>query len=253
MSVVRRTAFITGLVVSLAALVSLATSPGAVAAAVAGCGAGANGSPGYAYAGHQSAVAGHGIRATITATEQPRVASGHAAGWIGVGGPSQARSGETMWLQAGIATIPGLGSFVYAEITRAGADPVFVPLVENAQVGQSYSLAVLEMASRPNSWRVWLNGTPVTEAIELPGSSGYWKPIATAESYNDTGTCNRFGYRFEQVAVAKAAGGAWKTFTPGGQFLDRGFAVKQLRPATADKRTLSADRILPYAFLAGSS
>ena len=36
-----------------------------------GCGAGANGSEGYAYAGHQAMRVAHGIRATITPTASP--------------------------------------------------------------------------------------------------------------------------------------------------------------------------------------
>ena len=48
-----------------------------------------------------------------------------------------------MWLQVGIAALPGTPTMVYAEITRPGGSPVFLPLVENVQVGESHRLAVL--------------------------------------------------------------------------------------------------------------
>jgi len=47
------------------------------------------------------------VRATITALRQPSVSAGHAAGWIGVGGPGAGPNGEAMWLQTGVAALPG--------------------------------------------------------------------------------------------------------------------------------------------------
>ena len=223
-------------------------------AAPALCGAGTHGGADYAYAGHQSSVTAHGIRATITPLVEPRVSAGHAAAWIGVGGPGQGPNGTTMWLQAGIAAIPGLPMMLYAEITRGAGTPRFVPLLENVQVGASHRLAVLEVAGRRDHWRVWLDGRPVEDVVHLPGSSKRWRPIATAESWsNGTGACNAFGFRFEQVGVARARGGSWKTFVPGATFLDRGYAVRQLRPTSGGARTLAADRIRPYAFDAVSA
>jgi hypothetical protein len=238
-----------------AALVAVLATilPATAAASAATCGSGANGSPGYAYAGHQSASISHGIRATITPTRKPSIANGHVAGWIGVGGPRQGPNGETMWLQTGIAGIPGMGLVVYAEITRPGADPVFIPLAENVSPGQSVKLAVLEVSRRPDYWRVWLNGQAATQPIHLRGSTKQWKPIATAESFNgNAGACNTFGFRFEQVGLARSKGGTWRTFQPGFRFLDRGFTVRELRPASG-QRTLSADAVEPYAFEAASA
>lgn len=235
-----------------AALALLATSlPAATAAG--GCSSGTHGSPGYAYAGHQATTVANGVRATITATRRPTVASGHVAGWIGVGGPNQGQNGETMWLQTGVAGIPGMGLVVYAEITRSGLDPVFVPLAQDVRVGQRFSLAVLEMARQPEHWRVWLDGQPVTDPIYLPGSTRQWKPIATAESNRtDPGACNVLGFRFERVRVAGARGGSWRTFVPGYRFLDRGFTIKQLRPSSPGQRTLASDSVAPFAFEASS-
>ena len=123
-----------------------------------GCGAGANGSAGIRVCG----PSGRRASPTGSATSSPRpppptVISGHVAGWIGVGGPDQGANGQTLWLQVGVASIPDMLTMVYAEITRGGQDPVFVPLVQNVQVGESHKVAVLEMSGRPNWWRLWLD------------------------------------------------------------------------------------------------
>ncbi len=216
------------------------------------CGAGASGSQGYAYAGHQAARVAHGVRATITPTVSPNVIAGHVAGWIGVGGPGQGAGGETLWLQVGIASIPDTPTMVYAEITRGGQDPVFVPLLQGVAVGESHKVAVLEMSGKANWWRVWLDGKAVTEPILLANSTNRWRPIATAESWNgNRPVCNRFGFRFEGVRVAASQGGSWRAFTPGHKFLDRGYNVKPLS-GTGGQRTLSTGGPSPYAFEASS-
>lgn len=250
----RTAALFTALATVAVALLAGALAPGTAGANASACGSGTNGSAGYAYAGHQASVVGHGVRALVSATTTPTIAAGHVAGWIGVGGPGQGPNGETMWLQTGVAGVPGMGMVVYAEITRPGQDPRFVPLVENVQPQQTFRLAVLEMAQRPNHWRVWLNGRPVTQPINLPGSTNRWQPIATAESYNGrTSSCNAFGFRFERVGVAQSRGGSWRMFRPGYTFLDRGYVVRTLRGASSGQRTLSADRPQPYAFIAASA
>ena len=223
-------------------------------ASASACGSGANGSPGYAYAGFQAKGASSGVRATVAALRAPSVQAGHAAAWIGLGGKSAGPAGETMWLQTGIAALPNTPPMVYAEITRPGGDPVFLPLLENVQVGDRHRLAVLEMHRRPGVWRVWVDGKPATDPIVLAGSHGIWKPIATAESWNGgVATCNGFGFRFERVGVARALGGSWRTFQPGFTFQDRGYRVRQLRPTPGGQRTLSSDPIQAYAFDAASA
>jgi hypothetical protein len=217
------------------------------------CGAGASGSQGYAYAGHQATRVSHGIRATITPTAVANVVAGHVAGWVGVGGPGQGANGTTMWLQVGVASIPDTPTMVYVEITRGGQDPVFVPLLQNVQVGESHRVAVLEMSGRPNWWRVWLDGKSVTEPVLLENSTNRWKPIATAESWNGgRGVCNRFAFRFDGVGVAAATGGSWRPFAPGFKFQDRGFGVKQLSGSAGTQRSLSGGAATPYAFEASS-
>ena len=104
---------------------------------------------------------------------------------------------------------------IYAEITRPGGDPVFLPLLTDVSIGEKHSLAVLEMNKRPGVWRVWLDGEPVTDPIVLPGSHKHWQPIATAESWNGgVETCNGFGFRFERVGVAQSLGGSWRSSSP---------------------------------------
>ncbi|MBM4363148.1 MAG: hypothetical protein FJ104_10740 [Deltaproteobacteria bacterium] len=234
----------------------LVGAPGKAQANGADCGSGTSGSPGYAYAGHQATEVAHGVRATITAVTPPVVRAGHVAGWVGVGGPGQGENGETAWIQIGIASLPNTPSMVYAEIAAPRKHPEFVPLLENVPVGQSHSVAVLEVGNRPNWWRVWLDGKPATEPVFLPGSNGRWKPIVTAESNNlRQPVCNSYGFRFERVGIAKRPGGSWRTFEPGYDFLDRGHALRRLRPLPdgAPARTLASDPIAPYAFEALSS
>lgn len=228
-------------------------TPRADAAPLA-CGAGAHGSKGYAYAGHQSSTVAHGVRATITALARPAVSAGHVAGWVGVGGPGQGENGETVWLQVGVAVLPNTPAMIYTEITRSGKDPEFVPVLTDVAVGERHQVAVLEMAGRPNMWRVWVDGKPVTEPVLLPGSTKRWRPIVTAESWNGgSAACNTFSFRFDGVGVATTTGGAWRAFVPGFKFLDQGFVVKQLGSAAGRQRALATGSIAPYAFEASSA
>jgi hypothetical protein len=245
---VKKIAAIAGALAGVAALAVFLSPAGATSSSLA-CGSGTHGSQGYAYAGLQSKRVGSGVRATITALREPSVAAGHAAGWIGVGGPGAGPDGETMWLQTGVAAMPGTPLMVYAEITRPGGEPTFVPLHQDVAVGESHRLAVLEMSRRPGVWRVWLDGRPVTDPIVLPGSHRRWEPLATAESWNGgEATCNGFRFRFESVGVARSLGGSWQPFVPGATFRDRGYQVRQLSPAPAGSRLLSAGSPRAYAF-----
>jgi len=242
--------------VAAAALAVLGTvlTPPASASPQAGCSSGANGSSGYAYAGHQANAVAHGIRATITALTLPTVTAGHVAAWIGVGGKHAGPNGADEWLQTGIAALPGGAPLVYAEVQRAGSSPTFLSLREKVDVDQPHRLAVLEMQGRPNYWRVWVDGAPATGPVHLAGSTGRWKPMATAESWNGgRSVCNTFSFRFEQVGVAAALGGSWSAFTPGYHFLDRGYRVRPLHSGPAFKRTPAGGAAFrPYAFDAES-
>lgn len=214
---------------------------------------GASGAAGYAYAGHQASTVAHGIRATITLDTTPDVQAGHVAGWVGVGGPRQGANGETAWLQAGIASFADAPAMLYAEITRAGQAPELVPLADGVRAGESHRVAVLELPARPSWWRVWVDGRPATPPVLLRGSTGRWKPIATAESWNGgRAICNAFAFRFDGVRVATAVGGAWTPFTPGYTFEDPGFSISRLSLTPGTVRALAGRVTTPYAFDARS-
>jgi hypothetical protein len=239
--------------VTLAALVGASTTASAGRACISGARDG-----GYSYAGHQAAYRGHGVRATITATQAPSVEAGHVAGWVGVGGPGQGINGEDAWIQVGIASMPGMDTFIYAEITRTGRAPDFILIREGIDTGQSHKLAVLEVAQRPGWWRVWVDGAAVTDPIRMPGSSGRWAPIATAESWNaGTPACNAFAFRFERVSVSYGGGGSWRPFVAAHRFLDGANTLRDLAAAPAESgvygRAPASASVLPYAFVAASS
>jgi hypothetical protein len=215
------------------------------------------GNGGYTYAGHQASDRGHGVRATITPTRALQVASGHVAGWVGVGGPGQGANGEDAWIQVGIASVQEAEPYLYAEIARGGRYPRLTILDDSVQVGESRSVAVLEVAGKPGSWRVWVDGKPATAPVALRGSSGRWAPIATAESWNGgRAACNEFAFRFERVSVAHNSDGVWRPFVSGHRFLDGGHKLREIAAAPAasgaDTRGLSSTRPLPYAFVASS-
>jgi hypothetical protein len=240
-------------VVALAALVGASTTATAGRACVSGARSG-----GYSYAGHQASHRGHGVRATITATRSPSVEAGHVAGWVGVGGPRQGVNGEDAWIQAGIASVPGTDPFLYAEITRDGRKPEFILVSKGVAVGESHSIAVLELSGRRGWWRIWVDGKAVIEAVRLRGSSGRWAPIATAENWNGgRPACNAFGFRFERASVAYGVGGSWRPFVSAHRFLDGAHTLRDLAAAPAEpgvyRRTLAGKGVPPYAFVAASS
>jgi hypothetical protein len=209
--------------VACAATAALASPP--QAAALEPCG-----KQGYSYAGFQSASRGHGVRATLVALDKPDVRNGHVAAWIGVGGRGLGPNGSDQWLQVGLSAFHGTGSNLYYEVTAAGSRPRYHELAADVAPGERQRVAVLEVADRAGWWRVWLNGKPVSKPIHLPGSSGRFEPIATAETWDGgTRVCNRFKYRFDDLAVAGARGGGWRRFVHAHRFEDRGYRVTASR------------------------
>jgi hypothetical protein len=244
------------LLAALVGALTVAALAGASTKAVAGraCLSGTHG--GYAYAGNQSSYRGHGVRATITMTRAPSVEAGHVAGWVGVGGPGQGANGEDAWIQGGIASLPGMDPMIYAEVTRTGRAPQLIPISDSVAPGQSHTLAVLEVASRPGWWRVWVDGHSVTKPVHLRGSAR-WAPIATAESWNaGTAVCNSFGFRFERVSVSYGGGGSWRPFVPAHRFRDGTNVVRDLASAPAQsgvyRHPVAGEKVVPYAFVASS-
>jgi hypothetical protein len=188
--------------------------------------------PGYSYAGFQSAGIGHGIAATVTALSVPTVRSGHAAAWVSVGGPGAA-NGRDAWIQVGLASFAGTGIRLYLEITQPGRAPRYRDVAPNVLPRTRHRLVVREVTRKPNWWRASVDGHPVSSPVYLPGSSGRWRPIATAESWDGGArTGNRFKYRFERVSVVRARGGPWKPFVRGFRFEDPGYRVVPLRAGT---------------------
>ena len=154
--------------------------------------------------------------------------------------------------------MPGAKPFLYAEITRENRDPQFILVEEDVSVGDSHSVAVLELAGRPGWWRIWVDGKPVARPVRMAGSSGRWAPIATAESWNaGTPSCNVFGFRFERVSVSYRGGGTWRPFVSGHRFLDSTHRLRDLAAAAPETGVyhsiLSSENVLPYAFVATSS
>lgn len=181
---------------------------------------------GYTYAGRLNTSRAHGVRATLTALSSPQVAAGHVAAWVGVGGAGQGQNGTDAWIQVGLSAFPGSESRLYYEVARPGSPPTYTEVESSIRTGERFRVAVLEVAHRPDFWRVWVNGRAVSAPVELRGSSGRWRPIATAESWAGGGSaCNRFTYRFEDVRVAAATGGSWRSFVGGHTFLDAGYRL----------------------------
>ena len=206
-------------VLACAAGAALASPP--EAAALQPCG-----KSGYSYAGFQSARRGHGVKATLVALANPQVRDGHVAAWVGVGGAGLGPNGSDQWLQVGLNAFHGTGTNLYYEVTTGGAAPRYHEIAADVSPGQRQRVAVLEMSSRPNWWRVWLNGKPVSQPLHLAGSSGRFQPIATAETWDGgSRACNSFTYRFDRLAVADARGGSWHRFVQAHRFEDVGYRV----------------------------
>ena len=197
---------------------ALLAAAGIVLAGLGASDALACGTGGYTYAGVAASRHAYGISASITPLPFFSVVSGHVAGWVGVGGPGQGANGADEWLQVGFSGFPGANdNSLYYELALPGRRPTYHELVNSVATGKTQRVAVLEIAGRPDSWRVWLNGSPVSKAIHLPTSHGRWAPIATAESWDGGtgGSCNGFLYRFNSVSVAGAPGGSWQPLVGG--------------------------------------
>lgn len=206
---------------ALAALAAACAATATAQAAPAGCGQAE-----YSYAGVTSITARYGIGATISAVRRPSLSVGHVAAWVGVGGSGLGPGGSTEWLQVGIAVKAHQDPALYYEVAQPNTAARFVMLKGHVPAGKRFDVAVLESPRHPSSWRVWVNGTPLTKQILLPGSHGAWRPIATAESWNgdETGTCNPLDFRFAHVRVAARPGGGWQPID-GRVLADAGYRV----------------------------
>jgi hypothetical protein len=208
------------LLVCLAGAVTLlALAPRALA-----CGA-----SGYTYAGIASESRAYGVGARLTAISAVSAEGGHVAGYVGVGGPNEGPDGADEWIQVGLNGFPGSPeSNLYYEVEHPGEPLTYVELATGLPPGASRRVAVLEIAGRPDWWRVWVDGEPVSEPVELPGSHGSWRALATAENLSAAdGDCNSFGYRFDQIVVAQRPGGGWSPLARAFPILSGGLRVSR--------------------------
>jgi hypothetical protein len=75
----------------------------------------------------------------------------------------------------------------------------------------------------------------------MPGSSGRWAPIVTAESWNaGTPACNAFGFRFDRVEAARGGAGTWRPFVSGHRFLDGSHTLRDVAGSRTQAATFVA-------------
>jgi len=213
--------------VLVGALAAACVAPGHAAAA-AQC------SKSYSYAGLTASTRSHGISATLTALALPDVLNGHVAGWVGVGGVGLGPGGSSEWIQVGLSAFPGTPSKIYYEVRQPGWAAKYVEVKTSVALGERHRVGVLEARGKPNVWRVWVDGRPVSPMYYLPGSHAGWQPQATAESWNgDAGVCNNFAYGFEGISLMSKPGGAWRALSdPGFEFEDIGYSMTRRSPAS---------------------
>jgi hypothetical protein len=165
---------------------------------------------GYTYAGLAQMEAVHGVSATLTAVSAPRVAGGHVAAWVGVGGRGMAPGGMNAWLQAGLATYRGGGSRLYYELMLPNGRR-YVELARGVRPGKRFTVAVLEVAA--GTWQVVVDGRAVSPAFALPVGSSGLPAIVTAESWGRaTQACNRYAFGFAGTQFI-GADGIWHPFS----------------------------------------
>lgn len=193
------------------------------ASSTATCGEGT-----YSYAGIGGHGAASGVSATIAPTAVPSVRDGHVDGWVGVGGPGMGPQGTDEWIQIGLTSVPNQSlNTIYYEVVRPGHGDVTRELSNNVGVGQQHKFQVLELAGRPNWWRVWLDGSPASAPIFLPSSHGKWTAQAVGESWagKTSGSCNVYGYAFSNVRSTSGSTATWSPFRDIQRFQDRNYRL----------------------------
>jgi hypothetical protein len=174
--------------------------------------AGSCGLGSYSYAGLGSRTPASGVSATITPTAASSVRDGHVAGWVGVGGVGEGANGTNAWIQIGLSSFRGdTTSRIYYEIARPGHKPLYREVRTHVPAGEAHRFVVLELKQKPGWWRAWLDGSPVTAPVFLPGSHAHLTAQALGESWSGAsgGSCNLYSYGFGRIAVASPAKQAW--------------------------------------------
>jgi hypothetical protein len=195
----------------------------------------------HAYAGVVGRRPVGGVRATITAISPPVVVDGQVGGWVGVGGIDAGPRGEAAWIQAGLSGLPNGAIQLYYEISEPGNGISYSTVDAAVSPGSSFAVAVVELPSRPDWWRVEVNGRAVSPGVRLPGSHGKWEATATAETWNgDAGACNRFSYRFDALSAFQT--GAWRPLGAVFVLSDRGYRLEaRTRSSFVAKSLFAAD------------
>ena len=142
------------------------------------------------------------------------------------------------WIHSSVPCGPSPGpptNRIYYEIQRPGGQVVMRELRRGVEVGERHRFAVLELAGRPNWWRVWLDGAPATAPVFLPASHARWTAQAVGESWAGTtsGACNAYAYTFTDVAVAGVPDRKWTPFRTVRRFLEGAGYRLRLLSATA--------------------
>lgn len=162
---------------------------------------------GYTYAGIQGITRAYGIAADIVMRSSPQLdnnQSSHSVAWIGL------NSERERWIQVGIATVGNEEDRFYYEIGNPKLESgYFVTFLGKVEVGDSHRVTLLATASQPDSWRVWINGRPVSPVIRLPNFSWRMTYVGAENRRSDSG-CNEFSYEFGNVRIAKVPGGVWR-------------------------------------------
>jgi hypothetical protein len=205
------------------AVATLAAACAFAASAQARPGAARCAKAGYSYAGVEATTPMRGLSARISIASTVHVTSGHAAGWIGVGGAGRGANGADEWLQVGISSVPGGVTELYYEVAQAGNDPVYTSL-GSVTADESHRVGVWEASN--NTWAVWLDGKQVSPAFSLPGSHGVWTPMALEESYDGGITsCNAYTFKFDDLKSSSAPG-VWQPLTKVMPFVDAGHTLR---------------------------
>ena len=216
----------------------------------------------YTYGGVEANQTRAGARAKITLKQTAKVAWGHAAAWIGVGGRDEGPNGTDQWLQSGFTGFDTGETFIYYEVTTPNKAPQFRPIGADLKPGATHEIFVLEV--KKNTWRVKLDGKWASPEVVLPESHGKFKPQLLGESWSgSTGKCNQYQYEFNNVQLASATGGSWVKGKAGYIFKDAqtkklssvAFSVRataSVKKTTAVKRTTAARFESPFLARAAS-
>jgi hypothetical protein len=187
---------------------------------------------GYSYAGLYGATHASGVGATLSMLDEPSVAEGHVAAWVGLGGPGLGPHDTDEWLQVGLASFADSpDGHLYYELARPGHEPEYTELGPVIHPGEKVRVAVLELPFARDTWIV-VSSIGLAGPFYLPRSHGAWQPVATAESWDAGGSqCNRYAYRFGAVQVARP-NGTWNPLRHGVQLQDPGWRLHRSSPST---------------------